>query len=247
MWSYDFVDARTHNGRSLRLLTLIDEFSRECLAIRVARRLNSAHVIELLGECMLQYGTPEHIRSDNTAEMTARRALYPVLAAAQEVTREVSRKSSSNSHADGASENFTKRLWFGVILGVPLTSDLRPPPFSPPPYTGPVTRTADFPFVGGIMGEFRMSLKSSIEIESLYRRLRFRESPDVVLTWEFPILAKYKLSSRRFAPFVAAGPVFRATGNLNNVDPSHWGIDPKPKNCTSRNWKIHGEEASAKV
>jgi len=97
------------------------------------------------------------------------------------------------------------------------------------------------------MGEFRMSLKSSIEIESLYRRLRFRESPDVVLTWEFPILAKYKLSSRRFAPFVAAGPVFRATGNLNNVDPSHWGIDPKPKNCTSRNWKIHGEEASAKV
>ena len=49
MWSYDFVDAVTHDGRSLRLLVMIDEFTRECLAIRVARRLNSSHVIELLG------------------------------------------------------------------------------------------------------------------------------------------------------------------------------------------------------
>jgi len=65
VWSYDFVEARTHDGRSLRLLVMIDAFTRECLAIRVARRLNSAHVIELLGECMLQYGTPEHVRSDN--------------------------------------------------------------------------------------------------------------------------------------------------------------------------------------
>jgi putative transposase len=73
VWSYDFVDACTHDGRSLRLLVMIDEFSRECLAIRVARRLNSVHVIELLGDCMLQHGTPEHIRSDNGAEMTARR------------------------------------------------------------------------------------------------------------------------------------------------------------------------------
>jgi putative transposase len=73
VWSYDFVAARTHDGRSLRLLTLIDEFSRECLAIRVARRLNSTHVIELLGECMLQYGVPGHVRSDNGAEMTAQR------------------------------------------------------------------------------------------------------------------------------------------------------------------------------
>ena len=73
VWSYDFVEARTHDGRSLRLLTMIDEFTRECLAIRVARRLNSLHVIEVLGECMLQYGLPENVRSDNGAEMTARR------------------------------------------------------------------------------------------------------------------------------------------------------------------------------
>ena len=71
VWSYDFVHARTQDGRSLRLLTMIDEFTRECLAIRVARRLSSAHVIEVLGECMLQHGVPEHVRSDNGAEMTA--------------------------------------------------------------------------------------------------------------------------------------------------------------------------------
>jgi putative transposase len=73
VWSYDFVEARTHDGRSLRLLTMIDEFTRECLAIWVARRLNSFHVIETLGECMLEHGVPEHVRSDNGAEMTARR------------------------------------------------------------------------------------------------------------------------------------------------------------------------------
>jgi transposase InsO family protein len=73
VWSYDFVDAQTHDGRSLRLLVMLDEFTRECLGIRVARRLNSAHVIELMGDCMLQHGVPEHVRSDNGAEMTARR------------------------------------------------------------------------------------------------------------------------------------------------------------------------------
>jgi putative transposase len=73
VWSYDFVEARTHDGRSLRLLTLIDEHTRECLAIRVARRLNSHHVIETLGDAMLRHGVPEHVRSDNGAEMRADR------------------------------------------------------------------------------------------------------------------------------------------------------------------------------
>ncbi len=73
VWSYDFVQARTHDGRSLRLLTLIDEYTRECLAVRVARRLNSHHVIEVLGDAMLTHGVPEHVRSDNGAEMRADR------------------------------------------------------------------------------------------------------------------------------------------------------------------------------
>lgn len=72
VWSYDFVSARTHDGRKLRLLTLIDEFSRQCLAITVARRLNSLNVIETLAEAMLIYGIPQYVRSDNGPEMTAK-------------------------------------------------------------------------------------------------------------------------------------------------------------------------------
>ena len=72
VWSYDFVEAQTHDGRKLRLMTLIDEFTRECLAIRVARRINSFGVIETLADVMLVRGVPEHIRSDNGSEMTAK-------------------------------------------------------------------------------------------------------------------------------------------------------------------------------
>jgi len=72
VWSYDFVSAWTHDGRSLRLLTLIDEFTRECLAIKVSRRLGSQEVIETLADLMLLRGVPEHIRSDNGPEFSAR-------------------------------------------------------------------------------------------------------------------------------------------------------------------------------
>jgi putative transposase len=72
VWSYDFVEAQTHDGRRVRLMTLIDEFTRECLAIRVARRINSLGVIETMADVMLTKGVPEHIRSDNGAEMTSR-------------------------------------------------------------------------------------------------------------------------------------------------------------------------------
>ena len=72
VWSYDFVKAMTHDGRTLRLLVLIDEYTRECLAIRVARRLGSCEVIEVLAEVMLWRGIPENIRSDNGPEFIAK-------------------------------------------------------------------------------------------------------------------------------------------------------------------------------
>ena len=72
VWRYDFVATQTHDGRSIRLMTLIDEYTRECLAIRVARRINSFGVIEALTDAMLHRGIPEHIRSDNGPEMTAK-------------------------------------------------------------------------------------------------------------------------------------------------------------------------------
>ena len=73
VWSYDFVRASTHDGRTLRLLTLIDEYTRKCLAIRVARRLNSYDLIETLADLMLEHGIPEHLRSDNGPEFIADR------------------------------------------------------------------------------------------------------------------------------------------------------------------------------
>ena len=72
VWSYDFVEAQTHDGRKVRLMTLIDEFTRQCLAIRVARRINSIGVIETMADAMIVHGVPEHIRSDNGPEMTAK-------------------------------------------------------------------------------------------------------------------------------------------------------------------------------
>jgi transposase InsO family protein len=72
VWSYDFVQAMTHDGRSLRLLTLLDEYSRECLAIRVARRLGRYQVIETLADVMTVRGVPRHIRSDNGPEFVAK-------------------------------------------------------------------------------------------------------------------------------------------------------------------------------
>ncbi len=65
VWSFDFVQAQTHDGRSLRILTLIDEHSRACLALKVARRINSLGVIEALADAMCLHGIPEHIRCDN--------------------------------------------------------------------------------------------------------------------------------------------------------------------------------------
>jgi transposase InsO family protein len=72
VWAYDFVQARTHDGRPFRMLTAIDEFSRECLAIEVSRRLRSDDVLQVLADLMVQRGPPGHIRSDNGPEFTAK-------------------------------------------------------------------------------------------------------------------------------------------------------------------------------
>ena len=72
VWAYDFVQDRTRDGRKIRMLTVIDEHSRECLAIKVARRLNSKDVLEVLADLMVVRGVPDHIRSDNGSEFTAK-------------------------------------------------------------------------------------------------------------------------------------------------------------------------------
>ena len=72
VWSYDFVEDRTHDGRKYRMLNVIDEFTRECLTIRVSRRLKSIDVIDVLSELFILRGVPGHIRSDNGPEFIAK-------------------------------------------------------------------------------------------------------------------------------------------------------------------------------
>jgi transposase InsO family protein len=72
VWSYDFVFERTHDGRPLRMLTLVDEYTRECLAIDAERRLDSEDVLDRLEKLFVSRGTPKFIRSDNDSEFTAK-------------------------------------------------------------------------------------------------------------------------------------------------------------------------------
>ena len=72
VWSYDFVEDRTHDGRKYRMLNVIDEFTHECLAIRVARRLKATDVIDVLSDLFILRGVPGHIRSDNGPEFVAK-------------------------------------------------------------------------------------------------------------------------------------------------------------------------------
>jgi transposase InsO family protein len=71
LWAYDFVEDRTRERRKFRMLCVLDEFTREALAIRVARRLTSSDVIDVLSELFLAHGTPAHIRSDQGPEFIA--------------------------------------------------------------------------------------------------------------------------------------------------------------------------------
>ena len=71
VWSYDFVFDRTHDGRPLRMLTMVDEYTRECLTIDVARHYRSEHVLDRLAELFLERGAPTYLRSDNGSEFTA--------------------------------------------------------------------------------------------------------------------------------------------------------------------------------
>ena len=72
VWSYDFVEDRTHDKRKVRMLNVIDEFTRECIAIRVSRRLNATDVVDVLSDLFILRGVPGYVRSDNGPEFIAK-------------------------------------------------------------------------------------------------------------------------------------------------------------------------------
>jgi transposase InsO family protein len=72
VWSYDMMMARTHDGRAFRILTIIDEYTRESLCIKVASSITAEDVIQQLTDLFIRMGVPEHVRSDNAPEFTAK-------------------------------------------------------------------------------------------------------------------------------------------------------------------------------
>ena len=72
VWSYDFVASRTHDGHALKLLTVLAEHTRECLAIVVARKIRAHDVLEVLADLFVRHGPPEYLRSDNGPEFSAK-------------------------------------------------------------------------------------------------------------------------------------------------------------------------------
>ncbi len=71
VWSYDFVESRTSKGRKIKILNIIDEYTRECLASHAAFRIRSEDIKNVLREVMVRKGTPEYLRSDNGSEFVA--------------------------------------------------------------------------------------------------------------------------------------------------------------------------------
>jgi transposase InsO family protein len=72
VWFYDFVEDRTHESKKYRMLNIIDEFTHECLAILIDRKLKSIDIIDVLSDLFVLRGVPEHIRSDNGPEFVAK-------------------------------------------------------------------------------------------------------------------------------------------------------------------------------
>lgn len=115
-----------------------------------------------------------------------------------------------------------RKLWLALVAGIPISGDFHSP--GSPTFTGTATRTFDVPFVAGLGTELELTERLALEVNGLYRRLRFDDGPEVVVTWQIPVLAKYRFRAAKVKPFVEAGPSFRLTGNLNNSNPARYGI-----------------------
>ena len=116
VWSYDFVEDRTHDGRKIRMLNVVDEFTHECLAIRVARKLNSTDVIDVLSDLFILRGVPGHVRSDNGPEFIAK-AVQDWISAAGAKTAYIAPGSPwENGHVESFNARLRDELLDGEIF-----------------------------------------------------------------------------------------------------------------------------------
>lgn len=113
VWSYDFVSDRTHDGRAFRMLCVIDEFTRESLAVRVARKLKATDVIDVLADLFIMRGIPTHIRSDNGPEFVAT-ALREWIAAVGAKTAYIE---PGSPWENGYIESFNGKLRYELLNG----------------------------------------------------------------------------------------------------------------------------------
>ena len=113
VWSYDFVEDRTDDGRKYRMLNVVDEFTHECLAIRTSRKLKAVDVIDLLSDLFIQRGVPGHMRSDNGPEFVAK-ALQEWIAAVGAKTTYIE---PGSPWENGYVESFNARLRDELLNG----------------------------------------------------------------------------------------------------------------------------------
>ena len=116
VWSYDFVHCRTDDGKVFRTLNILDEFSRECLAIKVERKLNSTHVIDALSDLFITRGIPAYVRSDNGPEFVAQ-AVRDWIAAVRAKTAYIEPGSPwENGYCESFNARFRDELLNGEIF-----------------------------------------------------------------------------------------------------------------------------------
>ena len=125
----------------------------------------------------------------------------------------------------------------GVVLGGYANEDFDSRYVPLPGYLPSVTESDAGGYVIGPSLDVRLFPRLSIGAEALYKPLHYRAAaefspkgevlgfaPATVVTWQFPVLAKYRFFLGRLSPFLEGGPSFRATGNLNSSRPSHFGV-----------------------
>lgn len=137
----------------------------------------------------------------------------------------------------------------GIVAGAGVTQDFQNKSLN---YgTGPIFLAYSTPkrYLIGAMFEANLPLHLSVEVDGLYRELEYTNatletngtlnsvSPAPVVTWEFPILVKYRFSTKIIKPFVEAGPSFRSSGNLNGTAPSTHGF-AAGVGAETRLWKM---------